>query len=92
LFAFVENCKREDFPGGIFGKTVNGFIIQERPLKTISSICPLPTPKGIDSEHNVGIIAPTSPNWVLADLATQMVMALLSLYFQTFLQKLSISM
>ena len=70
---FVENCKREDFPGWYLRKDGEWIHYSRKTLKNNLFYLSLALhQKGIDSEHNVGIIAPTSPNWVLADLATQM--------------------
>lgn len=70
---FVENCKREDFPGWYLRKNGQWVFYSRETLRNHLFYLSLALHKrGINSNNNLGIIAPTSPNWILADLATQM--------------------
>lgn len=69
---FIENCQREDFPGWYLRKNGEWIYYSKEKLKNDLFYLSLALHQhGIKSNHNLGIIAPTSPNWILADLATQ---------------------
>lgn len=70
---FFANCDRSDFKGWHHRKDGEWFHYSGKRLKTdtIALACALNS-LGIKETESVGIIAPSSPNWLIADIAIQL--------------------
>lgn len=69
---FFANCSRDDFGG--WYKRINGeWLHYSREfLRDTAIYCAIALDNcGLEPQENVGIIAPSSPEWILADIATQ---------------------
>ena len=70
---FFANCDRSDFKGWHHRKDGEWLHYSGKKLKTdtIALACALNS-LGIKETESVGIIAPSSPNWLIADIAIQL--------------------
>lgn len=69
---FFANCSRDDFGG--WYKRVNGDWLHysKEFLRDTAIYCAIALDNcSMDPQDNVGIIAPSSPEWIVADIATQ---------------------
>ena len=69
---FFANCSRDNFGG--WYKRVNGeWLHYSREfLRDTAIYCAIALDNcGLEPQENVGIIAPSSPEWLIADIATQ---------------------
>lgn len=69
---FIKTCNRSDFPGWYLRKNGEWIHYSKKTLKNnLLHLAFALHKRGLSQNKNLGIIAPTSPNWIIADLATQ---------------------
>ena len=70
---FLANCDRSDFKGWYHRKNGEWIHYSKKKLKTDTKALALALNSlGLTQNESVGIIAPSSPNWLIADIAIQL--------------------
>ena len=70
---FLANCDRSDFKGWYHRKDGEWFSYSKKTLKSNTLALALALHElGLQENESVGIIAPSSPNWLIADMAVQL--------------------
>ena len=70
---FFANCDRSDFKGWYHRKNGEWIHYSKKKLKTDTKALALALNSlGLTQNESVGIIAPSSPNWLIADIAIQL--------------------
>lgn len=70
---FLANCDRSDFKGWYHRKDGEWFSYSPKTLKSNTLALALALHDlGLKDNESVGIIAPSSPNWLIADMAVQL--------------------
>lgn len=69
---FIKTCNRSDFPGWYLRKNGDWVFYSKKTLKNnLFNLAYALHKRGLNNKKNLGIIAPTSPDWIIADLAVQ---------------------